>query len=233
MFARIFSLSIKILLAAGIQLAMAQSVTPTRLQLNLEQSPQAVLTLSSTKPVDVALELSIDAYSAAYESMEGPLEILPPQVLLRPGETRQVLVRWRGGKKLPHSASFYLTIDELPLAVNAREVSGSIQLLTSLRLPVHVEAGGNPELGFFPPNIDGSASLEFYNSGEQYALLSQYEIGVTHDSEMILFDGLDFARLLNRDAILPGQMVSIPLRLVGLDAAGLQGARLIRKEQQP
>lgn len=230
MLARIFSLLGGLLLAGFIPLALAQSVTPTRVQINLEDSPQAILTLSSVKPVDVAIEFSVLGYSASLADMEAPLQVIPPQMLLRPGETKQVMVRWRGSSTLRRSASYYLAIDELPLAVKDREVSAAIQLLTTLRLPIHVHASGEAELAFSPPQVDGSASLEFYNTGEQYALLSHYEIGVTHDLEVILFDGLDFARLLNRDAILPGQMVSIPLRLIGLDAAGLQGARLVRKE---
>lgn len=230
MLARIFSIVAGFLLASSPLFASAQSVTPTRVQIDLEQSPHALLTLSSVKPVDVAIEFSIMDYSAALADMEAPLEVIPPQILLRPGETKQVMVRWRGSLNLPRSASYYLVIDELPLLVKNPEVSAAIQLLTTLRLPVHVQASGEAELAFSPPQIDGSASLEFHNTGAQYALLSQYEIGVTHDREVILFDGIDFARLLNRDAILPGQMVSIPLRLIGLDAAGLQGARLVRKE---
>ncbi|WP_295802088.1 hypothetical protein [uncultured Microbulbifer sp.] len=230
MLARIILLVAGCYLAGGLPLALAQSVTPTRVQINLEESPQAVLTLSSVKPVDVALEFSVTDYSAALADMEAPLEVVPPQILLRSGETRQVLVRWRGDRKLQRSASYYLAIDELPLAVGASEVSGAIQLLTTLRLPVHVVASGAADLSFSAPRIDGSASLEFHNTGEQYALLSHYQIGVAHNRELVLFDGLDFARLLNRDAILPGQMVSIPLRLIGLDAAGLQGAQLVRKE---
>lgn len=230
MIVRTLNLAVILYMVFGAPLLMAQSVTPTRLRLNLEESSQAILTLSSTKPVDVALEFSIAEYFIAQEEKEVPIEVLPPQVLLRPGETRQVMVRWRGGKQLPRSASFYLSIDELPLANGAPEDAAEIQLLTSLRLPVHVESGGWPELGFFPPNTDGSASLELRNSGEQYALLSHYKIGIKRNSEEVLFDGLDLARLLNRDAILPGQIVSIPLRLIGLEAAGLQGARLVRKE---
>lgn len=230
MLARTLALAVGLHLVAGVPLSTAQSVTPTRLQLDLEESAQAILTLSSTKPADVALEFSVADYSMALGNMEVPLEVLPPQLLLRPGETRQVVVRWRGSKRLPHSASFYLAIDELPLAIDAPTSTAEIQLLTSLRLPVHVEVGGRPELGFHPPQIDGSASLELRNTGRQYALLSNYEIGVERNDGLVLFDGLDVARLLNRDAILPGQMVSIPLRLIGLEAAGLQGARLVRKE---
>ena len=233
MFARFTFLLVIVFLGFGFRLSAAQSVTPTRLQLDLATSPQAILTVSSTKPVDVALEFSIDTYSVAneaHESRESPLEILPPQVLLRPGETRQVLLRWRGGRQLSRSESYYLAIDELPLAVDGAESAAEIQLLTSLRLPVHVQVDGKAELGFFPPNIDGSASLELRNTGKQYALLSNYEIGVESDGKRLVFDGLAIARLLNRDAILPGQMVSVPLRLIGLEAAGLQGARLVRKE---
>ncbi|WOX07115.1 fimbrial biogenesis chaperone [Microbulbifer pacificus] len=230
MLARIFQIAAGLLLVGILPFALAQSVSPTRVQINLDNSPQAILTLSSVKPVDVAIEFSVLDYSAAFTDMVAPLEVIPPQILLRPGETKQVMVRWRGSSTLQRSASYYLAIDELPLAVKDREVSAAIQLLTTLRLPIHVHANGEAELAFSPPQIDGSASLEFYNTGAQYALLSHYEIGVTHDREVILFDGIDFARLLNRDAILPGQMVSIPLRLIGLDAAGLQGARLVRKE---
>lgn len=162
--------------------------------------------------------------------MDIPLEINPPQLLLRPGESRQVTVSWRGDEKLLRSESYYLAIDELPLDVGISDSSAELQLLTSLRLPIHVEATGDPKLGFFPPAVDGSASLELRNTGGRYALLSNYQIGVKKNSGLIFFDGLDVARLLNRDAILPGQVVSIPLRLIGVEAAGLQGARLVRKE---
>ena len=229
MFARHIVLAITISLFCLSSVAQAQTVTPTRLELNLQESRQAILTLSSTKAVDVALELSVAYYSAARMD-EVPLDILPPQILLRSGETRQVTVSWRGAKQLGHSESFYLAIDELPLTTGAPESTAEIQLLTSWRLPVHVEAGGKAQVGLFPPQIDGSASLELRNSGRQYALLSQYEIGVERDSDAIVFDGLDIARLLNRDALLPGQTVSIPLRLLGVKAAGLQGAQLLRKQ---
>ncbi|WP_193165747.1 fimbrial biogenesis chaperone [Microbulbifer hainanensis] len=219
-----------IFLAIDTPLSVAQSVTPTRLELNLEESAQAILTLSSTKPVDVALELSIADYSAAGGEVDAPLEIVPPQMVLRPGETRRVLVRWRGEKRLPVSKSYYLAIDELPLTVGAQESDAEIQLLTSWRLPVHVEVGGKPEVDFFAPHIDGSASIELKNTGRQYALLSHYEIGVKGNREVVVLDGLDLARLLNRDALLPGQTVSIPLRLIGLGAVGLQGASLLKKE---
>ena len=218
-----------ILLLLLVPVVWGQSVTPTRLELNLEKSQQATLTLSSTKAIDVALELSVVQYSAS-RSDEAALDILPPQILLRPGETRQVTVSWRGEASLRQSRSYYLAIDELPLINGAPENSAEIQLLTSWRLPVHVVAEGKPEVGFFPPEIDGSASLELRNSGRQYALLSQYEIGVERSSETLVFDGLEIARLLNRDALLPGQTVSIPLRLMGVEAAGLQGAQLHRKE---
>ncbi|WP_323845846.1 hypothetical protein [Microbulbifer magnicolonia] len=227
---RNFFYAVTILVMASISTTLAQSVTPTRLQLNLDESPHAVLTLSSTKAVEVPLEFSIAHYSAASGSLEMPLEILPPQLLLRPGETRQVTVTWRGERQLLRSASYYLAIDELPLTIAGSESEAEIQLLTSWRLPVHVEAGGNPDVGFFPPYVDGSASLELRNTGRQYALLSDYEIGMESNRGHVVFDGLDIARLLNRDAILPGQTVSIPLRLIGIEAAGLQGARLHRKE---
>lgn len=230
MFARNLALAVATFLIAGMPPSTAQSVTPTRLELNLEESPRAILTLTSNKPVDVALEFSIAYYSTAQGDMAVPLEILPPQVLMRPGETRQVIVSWRGGKRLPRSESYYLAIDELPLAVDASERKAEIQLLTSLRLPVHVEVDGRPEIWFYRPQMDGSASLELRNTGRQYALLSNYEIGIEHNRELVLVDGLEVARLLNRDAILPGQIVSIPLRMIGFEAAGLQGAQLIRKE---
>ena len=219
-----------IVMALAIPLSVAQSVTPTRLELNLKESSQAILTLSSTKPVDVALELSVADYSAAGGEVDAPLEIVPPQMVLRPGEARRVLVRWRGKKSLPVSKSYYLAIDELPLTVGAQGSEAEIQLLTSWRLPVHVEVGGKPEVGFFAPHVDGSASLELRNTGRQYALLSRYEIGIGSGRETVLLDGLDVARLLNRDALLPGQTVSIPLRLIGLEAGGLQGAHLLKKD---
>ncbi|SHF76844.1 P pilus assembly protein, chaperone PapD [Microbulbifer donghaiensis] len=230
MLAKNLALAAAIYLVAGIPPLMAQSVTPTRVELNIAESSQAILTLSSTRAVEVALELSINSYSSAHGDVQAPLEILPPQVLLRPGETRQVTVRWRGGETLRRSESYYLAIDELPLNVDAPEAATELQLLSSLRLPVHVETGGQAMLWFFSPGVDGSASLELRNAGRQYALLSHYEIGVENNSGIVVFDGLDIARLLNRDAILPGQTVSIPLRLIGLEAAGLQGARLVRKE---
>ncbi|AOS96655.1 hypothetical protein AUP74_01193 [Microbulbifer aggregans] len=230
---RVFLISL-LIFGLGISTAVAQSVTPTRLEIDIEKSPRAVLTLSSTKAVDVALELSVSQYTHVPEQgqveKEIPLSVSPPQVLLQPGETRQVVVSWQGQQKPPQSVSYYLRVDELPLAVGRPENEAEIRLLTSLRLPVHVGTGGDTAMDFQPPNIDGSASLELINTGGKYALLSNYFIATGSESGSVIFDGLDIARLLNRDAILPGQTVSIPLRLIGLDATGIQGARLVRKE---
>ncbi|KUJ82859.1 molecular chaperone [Microbulbifer flavimaris] len=231
--ARLLPVSLLILFA-GISHAVAQSVTPTRLEIDIEQSPRAVLTLSSTKAVDVALELNVMEYrhmpEKAHERAEIPLTVSPPQILLQPGETRQVLVSWKGRQKPPESVSYYLRVDELPLAVGRRENEAEIRLLMSLRLPVHIDTGGDTAMDFHPPQVDGSASLELVNTGPKYALLSNYAITVGSADGPVVFDGLQIARLLNRDAILPGQTVSIPLRLIGLEDASIQGARLVKKE---
>lgn len=223
-----------LILFAGISQAIAQSVTPTRLEIDIEQSPRAVLTLSSTKAVDVALELSVAEYHHVPEKAraraEIPLSVSPPQVLLKPGETRQVVVSWKGGQKPPISVSYYLRVDELPLAVGRRENEAEIRLLVSLRLPVHIGTGGDTAMDFNPPQVDGSASLELANTGGKYALLSDYAITIGSAGDRVVLDGLEVARLLNRDALLPGQTVSIPLRLIGIEAVGIQGARLVRKE---
>ncbi|WP_237068497.1 hypothetical protein [Microbulbifer guangxiensis] len=229
MTARIWLLGIAVFLI-GVVKVQAQSISPTRLEIDIEQSPRAVLTISSTKSVDVALELSASAYFPLVQEQAIPLEVSPPQLLLQAGETRQVVVSWVGREKLPKSVSYYLAIDELALEVGDASERAEIRLLTSWRLPVHIEAGGLPEVDFTPPDIDGSASLELTNTGEKYALLSNYQVTFDSGGELQVFDGLQFARLINRDAILPGQTVSVPLRLIGIGAEGLQGAQLVRKE---
>nr|WP_010133546.1 fimbria/pilus periplasmic chaperone [Microbulbifer agarilyticus] len=203
-------------------LVHGQSVSPTRLDLDLREGNEAVLTLTATHPAAQALELSVRPYRTAQdaEKAQTPFSVSPPQLLLQPGDTRQVRVRWHGTQQPQQSQSYYLVIEELNLRTRDSDDAGQINLLTTFKMPLHVFHGGEATLVATPG--ESPATIQLSNTGARFARLSHYRL----EAENTSTDGITIARLLNRDALLPGETVSLPVADLGLPTSQLSSLRI-------
>lgn len=212
-------------------LAWGQSVAPTRVEIDLSISGEVTLTLKSSRAKVQALELMVLPYPGETLERGERIQVVPLQLLLPAGESRQVRVRWQGESQLPNSESFLLAIEELPVEVGSRDSKASsseVRLLSRLLLPLHVFSTGQPVLNSDIVNSDGAKVLRLENRGRKYASLANYELHMPH-AHLAVLAGLDVARVIRRDAILPGQRVEIPLAALGLDSQAAGSISLARK----
>ena len=210
----------------------AQTISPTRLVIALDQEQQATLTLTATQSTPQALELRVLPYQqsskAGTAAASIPLSVTPPQVLLQPGQTRQVRIDWRGAASLEASRSFWLEVEELGLSAGAQADPSEINLLTTFRVPVHVHSGGAPQLQVEMRSSHEADAITLHNAGNRFAHLANYTLTASGRKAV---PGLEIARALNRDALLPQESVTVLAESLGFAAnAGALEVKMTRRE---
>lgn len=198
----------------------AQSISPTRVEINPELDGLATVRITNSHAVQIPLELTIVDYSNpdTEGAAESKLLISPPQLLMESATSSQITLTWSDNSPLSSSQSYYLNVEELSLNDGTSSADNRIQLLTTLRIPVHISSGGEPSLHANSVKVGSNAYTELLNTGDKYALFSEFDIviGVVATATR-QFSGILLAEYFGRDAILPGETLVIPQSLVPLN----------------
>lgn len=199
--------------------AYALSISPTRIIVNEDSGSRVSVRLageSGPLPIEVSVleRLPGGALVAVPESV---IRAHPPQILLNPGEARNIQIDISSGIIANNSRSFYLRIEELGLnTANTGAGNGQeIVLLATYLLPVHVLGGHagvlTAEIALAPED----AQVVLSNAGSGPALLSSCRLGPILTADRVIeLDGRQLAEQVGSDAILPGETVRLNLSLI-------------------
>lgn len=221
--------------------AQSFSVSPTSVSLDLRRTGATEVVFEAPHSVPLALDLSIVERSA--ESVGGrpptdaPLRIVPTQLLVPAGKRATTRIEWIGAA--PTSRSFYLVAEQAPVDFSgATEASApeNVRLLTRVRVPVHVFAGGAPAVT--ASRVEGVAGpgIELFNHGTRYVRVRHLALRGRHDDGRadLTLSGEVLLGLLRTDALLPGARATVPLVALPADwrTADVE-AELVEPEARP
>lgn len=213
-------------IAALISTEAARAVTlgPTTLELSGVNGWSGQIRIAATDAGQTALDFSIiersvvdGAEALVVGGRASDLFVLtPPQLLLDPGEDEHVGVQWTGEREGESSRSFFLVIEELPIAGGRSSSTAQIAVLATYLLPLHVDIGGDAALS---AALDTSArSLVLSNLGNRYARLTEHELAwraPTSDRQGVI-DGSALSTAAQAGSVLPGGALVLPLDSLGL-----------------
>lgn len=209
------------------QAAHALSITPTRIVIDPETAPRALIWVTADEggPVPLTVELfervvDFEGRETLRSVDEGTLQVLPPQRLLESGERAAFEVVWSTDRARFESRSFYLSITELNLLTARPEDQVSVEIAATYTMSIHIagKAEANLNSTLIGPTSPGDGlQLLIENKGEHYALMSDYDWDVAGlEGVSAVVDGTAIAQAAKTDAVLPGGRVSVSLIDAGL-----------------
>ena len=195
----------------------ALSVSPTIIEIDGVQKTRASVRV--TAPGNAALILDLAMLERSAEGTSAPatgpaFELQPPQLFVPAGRSAEISLQWVGGAPADGSRSFYLVAEQLPVAMEPGSGENHLHVLARVHLPVHVGAAGAADLHV---RHGEGGRIELLNTGTRYArfagLALQLEVsgGTTRT-----IDGMDVARLVESDALLPGARIELDATTLGL-----------------
>lgn len=202
------------LLLSAAQQAIALSLSPTRIVINHNEAASFSVRLADV-PAPSALEVTVlERFPGGETRPAAPGDIMafPPQMIVKPGEAFRVDISVTGSLAVHQSRSYYIRIDELRIG-EAEPAGGApnreISLLTTYLMPLHVLGGHAPHLAAgSAETARGAITLE--NTGKGAALLSLCTFSRDGGSgEERVLSGREVAAFLARDAILPGERLTL------------------------
>ena len=142
--------------------------------------------------------------------------VFPPQAAIGPGATQVFRVQWLGEPDLAQSEAFYVTLKQIPVALDADE--SGVQIAYAFAVATHVTPeGAAPALAVraATPTKDG-LRLTVANDGNAYTYLSRALIHARGaDGSRADFDGEDVRKVMESPLLLPGSTREVTLPLPG------------------
>lgn len=211
-----FSVCLCACVASAFPSAYGLSISPTRIVLDDDRGAQVSIRLSgegTALPIEAMIVERLPGGTFA-EVPDSVIRIHPPQILLNPDETRNILIEISAGIAVNKSRSFYARIEELRIRPpDGGDGTGQeIVLLATYLLPVHVLGGHSETLTAEIAPALADAQIIIANTGRGPALLSSCSLvlDLAGGPEMG-FDGSWLAEQLRSDAILPEETVRLQL----------------------
>jgi P pilus assembly chaperone PapD len=217
-----------VMLVAATWPAAALTISPTRIEIDAQSMKPFRLEITGTASATRYVELSLLRRTAGDGNVIERLSpasadsfmIRPPQVLVSPGVTRYVTVKWTGGTP-KSSDSFYLIVEELPISVDPTTLGQSVSILARFSIPVHVNAGHKAQVSFLIDPKGGRYTL--VNDGKAYQRLADLRFhavtrGGTPGTQPHAVPGAMLARAAHVDALLPGGRIEFSGEDLGLAA---------------
>ncbi|SHF15364.1 P pilus assembly protein, chaperone PapD [Modicisalibacter ilicicola DSM 19980] len=202
--------------------AVALGVSPTLIELPAADPAQIDIRIQGSETARLAVELSVlervvasDDTAITRGLKEDELRLVPPQLLMDPGGSQQVTMTWAGDRATDGSRSFFLVIETLPVELDAishhDDMDNDVKLLTRFHLPVHVYgSSGSSEVAAYLTEKGDMQVVRIENSGDQYALMKHLDFLFELNGEkQVTIPGSDMARVLKKDAILPGESINL------------------------
>jgi|TARA_R110001583_G_scaffold18595_1_gene73802 hypothetical protein len=116
-----------------------------------------------------------------------PLWVFPPSLFLKSGQSQRVQFRWLEKELPPIDKSYQVSFMEYPVNNDVLDNRSKLNVLLDVNLIVHVD---QPDLTpiFLISNYrvkDGSLFAEVKNIGKGSSRLSDYDIRVMHDNDLV------------------------------------------------
>lgn len=210
------------LLALGLALgttAQALSVSPTVIEIDGQQAMRARVRVTAPGNASLVLDLAIlerAADGTLLRAAQPAFELHPPQLFVPAGRSADVSLQWLGAAPAAGSRSFYLVAEQLPVAMESGSTQNHIHMLARVHLPVHVGDAGVADLRI---THSDPSRIVLSNNGTRYARFAALELHVVRpDRGMRNIDGIELARLVESDALLPGARFEVDASALGLGA---------------
>lgn len=197
--------------------AQALSVSPTVVEIDGQQVTRARVRVTAPGNASLVLDLTLlerAADGSLMPAQQPAFELRPPQLLVPAGRSADINLQWQGAAPATASRSFYLVAEQLPVAMERGSAQNHIHMLARVYVPVHV---GNTGAANLRVAHDGSSRIVLSNTGTRYARFVTLELHViAPEGGMRRIHGLELARVLESDALLPGAHLGIDASAIGL-----------------
>ncbi|MBB4658930.1 fimbrial biogenesis chaperone [Parvularcula dongshanensis] len=205
-----------VMIAAGSMLsAQAHSVQPMRFDLRPSGSgSQTTLTVENTRAYPITLEILVDALTFGEDgeevltSSEDDFLVFPPQMMIEPGKTQSVRVRYIGDPTIKESRAYRIHVNQIPVDLTGEQRSGVALAVNFATLVNVVPAGAKPKVvaSAVEEAPGGYARLSLMNEGKAYARLLDMRLALTANGERQVYDGKAMEPWLNgaSNLMLPG-----------------------------
>ncbi|KXF79724.1 fimbria/pilus periplasmic chaperone [Enterovibrio coralii] len=171
--------------------------------------------IENTNATPLAIEISPKlrtVYGGEHESLTDTDDffIFPPQVLIPPGKSQMVEVKYLGGKSAS-SKSYRIVFSQLP--IKGEEKHNSIQMLIQIGALVFV----SPDNAI--ATLDASVSaqdkkapeLTLKNVGTGVAVIPDFDLDVKTNKGKHIWQWDQLKQLFNRQFLVPGESVTVPV----------------------
>ncbi len=207
--------------------AMAFQLTPMSAVLDPSGSlPTATFEISNSAATPVAVQLRAVTRSILPDGTElnedasQQLQVFPSQVILRPGLSQTIRVRWVGGEPPTRELPFRLVAEQLPVNLQRNQEAGSgLQFMLRYRATLYVRPPGTtPRVEVERLEVDRQENvliLEVANRGTRHQPFSSGYLILTGDTpeQQVNLETLEPFVTVN---VLPGERrrVVVPLELL-------------------